>query len=145
MSLQFATVECSAHPSSTACLIRVRYADVPGTFTRIDFAAGGPDCHLVQIQPTPDRRRMEVHFTGCRHMLADLLRVLDVRDIEGENDLLSPFCGEYRQAGLYVGMIRELLDEDHLMVRLRQTGRPVEFVRALSARATSPGIDLVVH
>lgn len=139
MPHRFATVECKTFPTSSACVIRVRYADAPGTLTGIDFAACGPDCHLVQIQPTRDRTRMEVHFTGCRHMLADLLRVLDVRDIEEESYLLSPFCGEYRQAGLYVGMIRELLDEDHLMARLRETRRPVEFARALLGSSDDPG------
>ena len=74
---------------------------------------------------------MEVHFTGCQHMLKDFLRVLDVHDIEGENDLLSPFSGEFRQAGLFVGITREFLDAKSLMVRLRQTGRPVEFVGKL--------------
>ncbi len=71
---------------------------------------------------------MEVHFTGCQNMLVDLGRVLDVHDIKGENNLLSPWAGEYRQVGLLVGIIREVLDENALMVRLQQTGRPVEFV-----------------
>ncbi len=129
-------VECKVFPTSVACPIRVRYADVPGTFTRIDFAAGGPDCHLVQIQPTQDGKKMEVHFTGCPHMLADLLNALGVRDIEAEHDLLHPFCGEHRQAGLVVGTIGEHLSESDLITRLEQTGRPVEFVRE-SEPATS--------
>lgn len=113
--------------SSTGCEIRVRYADIPGTFTRIDFAAGGVDCHLVHIQPTRDHRGMEVHFTACQPMVRDFLRVLDVHDVEAENDLLSPFSCEYRQAGLFVGISHAFLDERALIARLGETGRPVEF------------------
>ena len=87
---------------------------------------------------------MEVHFTGCQPMLKDFLRVLDVHDIEGENNLLSPFSCEYRQAGLFVGIIREFLDEQALMVRLRQTGRPVEFVAKLLPQAAGSEIELLV-
>lgn len=76
---------------------------------------------------------MEVHFTGCPPMLEDFLRVLDVHDIQGEDNLLSPFSGEFRLAGLFVGIIREFLDEQALMLRLRQTGRPVEFVSTVLA------------
>jgi hypothetical protein len=134
MTRQSATVECPTHPGSETCPIRVRYADAPGTFTRVDFTAGGFDCHLVQIQPTQDYSRMEVHFTGCQPMLNNFLRVLDIHDIKDESDLLSPFSGEYRQAGLFVGIAPAFLDEKALMARLRQTGRLVEFVDRLLAQ-----------
>jgi hypothetical protein len=124
---QSATVECPIHATSASCAIRVRYAEVPGTLTRADFADSGFDCHLVQVQPSPDLGTMEVHFTGCRPNLKDLLRVLDLHAIEDESDLLSAFSGEYRKAGLYVGKTREHLDKETLTVLLRQTGRPVEF------------------
>lgn len=124
----FRTIACRTYRSVIACPIRVRYSDVVGTFTRVDFAAGGADCHLVHIQPAQDGASMEVHFTGCHSMLADLGRVFEVHDITGENNLLSPWAGEYRQVGLFVGIIREVLDQNALMARLQQIGRPVEFV-----------------
>jgi len=124
-------------------MIRVRYADAPGTFSRVDFAAGCPDCHLVQIQPTQDRKRMEVHFTGCPPMLSDLLRVLDVRNIEAENDLLHAFCGEYRQAGLVAGVIREHLEQNALLALLKQTGRPVELLHAVRAEAKASAAEVL--
>jgi hypothetical protein len=140
MSRQSATVECPTHSSSETCPIRVRYADVPGTFTRVDITAGGFDCHLVQIQPTQDYSGMEVHFTGCQPMLNDFLRVLGVHDIKDESDLLSPFSGEYRQAGLFVGIAPAFLDEKALVARLQQTGRLVEFVGSLLRQSTGPDI-----
>ena len=72
---------------------------------------------------------MEVHFTGCQPNLNDLLRALDIQHIEDESDLLSAFSAEYREAGLYVGIIRKFLDEKTLMILLRQTGRPVELTQ----------------
>jgi hypothetical protein len=144
MAPKSATIECPMYAGPIACLIRVRYADAPGALTRIDFAAGGPDCHLVQVQPSRDGRSMEVHFTGCRHMMAGLLQALDVCDIEGESQLLSPFCGEYRQAGLVVGTIREFLGESALLARLERTGRPVELVRKRPARASAPAAGHLV-
>jgi hypothetical protein len=140
MSHQFATIECPTHPSSETCPIRVRYAYVPDTLSSVDLTAGGFDCHLVQIQPTEDYTGMEVHFTGCQPMLKDLLHVLGVHDIKDESDLLSPFSGEYRQAGLFVGMAPEFLDEEALMTRLQQTGRPVEFVGSLRRRVVGSDI-----
>ena len=110
MSRQFATLECLAVPSPALCSIRVRYSDVPRTFTSTDFGAGGTDCHLVHAQPAPNRRSMEIHFTGCQSMLVDLQRALDVHHIETEGYLLCSFAGEFRQAGLVEGMIDEFLD-----------------------------------
>jgi hypothetical protein len=121
------SIECPTYPTSMACPIRVRYSAVPGTFTGVDFASGCCDCHLVQVQPTPDREAMEIHFTGCRNM-ADLRQALDLRDVEGENGLLAPFACEFRHAGLFVGVVPGFLDEGALMTRLCRIGRPVEFV-----------------
>lgn len=132
------TVECVSFPSPAACPIRLRYSDVPGTFTSVDFAAGCPDCHLVQIQPTRDRTSMEVHFTGCPSMLVDLRQAFDLQDIEAENHLLCPLAGEYRRAGLLVGIVHECLDENALRVRVERIGRPVEFVRKLAETGTDP-------
>lgn len=121
------SVECLSFHSTADCPIRLRYADIPGALTSLDLTDGCLDCHLVQIQPTRDGTGMEVHFTGCPCMLGDLGQAFDLQDIEDENHLLCPLCGEYRRAGLVVGVVHECLDENAVRRRVGATGRPVEF------------------
>lgn len=120
------SVECLTFSSSGACPIRLRYADVPGALTSLDLTDGNLDCHLVQIQPTRDGKSMEVHFTGCPCMLDDIGRAFHLGDLENESELMSPLCGEYRRAGLVVGVAHECLDEKAVRRRVERIGRPVE-------------------
>lgn len=125
-----ATVECATYRGSLADPIRVRYSSLPEAFGPADFAAGAVDCHLVHIHPAADRTGLVIHFTGCRKMLSDLARAFDLQEVRAEHELVCPWAGEYRQAGLLIGTVAEMLDRETIEERLRGTGRPVELIEA---------------